>query len=257
MILYSKILGSGSPVLVLHGLFGNGDNWNFFARKYSNYYQIHLLDIRNHGKSPFSEKMSLDIMSEDILNYINYYKLQNPILLGHSIGGKIIMKFSVKFPYIPKKIIVVDISPIYHKNNNNKELISILKKVDFDIIKTRKDLDAFLKLYISDVRTRLFISKSTGKKENGKLYFKFFLFGIDNNYDDIIYEEIKKGTYNGPTIFIRGEYSRYLILEDYCNIKKIFPKAKISTIKKSNHCIHVENPIDFYKEINLFLKNKK
>ncbi|WP_185853337.1 alpha/beta fold hydrolase [Blattabacterium cuenoti] len=254
MILRSKILGSGYPILVFHGLFGNGENWNSFAKEFDKDYEIHLIDIRNHGKSFFSEKMDYDVISKDILNYISYYELDHPILLGHSMGGRAVMKFSIKYSFIPKKIIIVDISPNAYINADQESLIHVLKKVNFDTIKTRKDLDAFLKPWIPDIKMRLFFSKCTHRQKDGKLGFRFFLFGIEKNYDCLIRQKIENGSYNGPSLFLRGENSDYLLPKDYDSILNLFPKAEILTIKKAKHWIHVDNPLDFYKKINIFLK---
>ncbi|WP_185869613.1 alpha/beta fold hydrolase [Blattabacterium cuenoti] len=254
MVLHSNIFGEKKQsILIFHGLFGNGENWITFAKKISDNYKIHLLDLRNHGKSIFSEKMDYDIISKDILDYINYHKLYDPILLGHSMGGRAIMYFSIKYPLIPKKIIIVDISPKAYIDIDQKNIIHILKKVDFNIIKTRKSLDLFLKKKISDIKIRSFFLKCTHRKKNGKLYFNFFLLGIEKNYEFLIRKEIKNGLFNGPTLFLRGEYSNYIIDKDFNSIKKLFPNAKIVTIKKANHWIHIDNPIDFYKEICIFL----
>ncbi|WP_341662529.1 alpha/beta fold hydrolase [Blattabacterium cuenoti] len=252
MILHSRIYGSGSPILVFHGLFGNGENWISFAKKFENNYQIHLLDMRNHGKSFVSEKMNYDIISKDILKYVYYYELNHPILLGHSMGGKAVMKFSIKYPTIPKKIIILDISPKDYIDFNQKKLIHILKKVDFNIIHTRKDLDHFLKIWIFDLKIRSFFSKCTQKQKNGKLCFHFSLLNIEKNYDSLI-KEIKNGSYYGSTLFLRGEYSNYILDKDHNDIRKLFPRYKIWTVKKSDHWIHIDNPIDFYEKINVFL----
>ncbi|QIK16443.1 alpha/beta fold hydrolase [Blattabacterium sp. DPU] len=254
MILHSKIYGSGyPPVLVIHGLFGNGDNWISFAKKFEKNHQIHLLDMRNHGKSFVSNKMNYDIMSDDILKYIYYHKLNHPILLGHSMGGKTVMKFSIKYPIIPKKIIIVDISPKDYIDDNQKKLIHILKKVDFNIINTRKDLDFFLKTWISNIKIRSFFSKCVKKQKNGKLCFCFSLLNIEKNYDSLIHKKIENGSYHGPVLFLRGEYSNYILEKDYNHIQQLFPKCKIWTIIKSDHWIHIDNPIDFYNKIGVFL----
>ncbi|WP_185869033.1 alpha/beta fold hydrolase [Blattabacterium cuenoti] len=256
MILHSRIFGSGIPILVFHGLFGNGENWNSFAKEFNKFYQIHLIDIRNHGKSFFSKKMDYDLISKDILNYIYYHRLDHPILLGHSMGGKSVMTFSTKYPCIPKKIIIVDISPNSYIHSDKKNLINTLKKVDFDIIKTKKDLDIFLEPWILNKKTRLFFLKCTHRRNNGKLSFRFFLFGIEKNYDRLIRYKIERGLYNGPSLFLRGENSNYIPFKDYDYIFNLFPKAKILTINRAKHWIHIDNPIDFYNEINVFLKKK-
>ena len=133
MILHSKILGNGSPILVFHGLFGNGENWISFANFFSKSYQVHLLDIRNHGKSFFSREMNYDLISKDIFEYIKHYNLSRPILIGHSMGGKAVMKFSIKYPFIPEKIVIVDITPkAYSFDTPQKNIIQILKKVNLN-----------------------------------------------------------------------------------------------------------------------------
>ncbi|WP_185857954.1 alpha/beta fold hydrolase [Blattabacterium cuenoti] len=254
MILHSKIYGSGYPILVFHGLFGNGNNWISFAKKFEKNYQIHLLDIRNHGNSFVSDKMNYNIISKDILKYIYYHKLNHPVLLGHSMGGRAVMKFSINYPMIPKKIIIVDISPKAYVNNFNQDkLIHILKKVDFNVIHTKKDLDFFLKTWIDDIKIRLFFLKCTQRQKNGKLCFSFSLLNIEKNYNSLIRQEIKDGFFHGPTLFLRGEYSNYILDKDYNDIRKLFPKSKIFTVKKSNHWIHIDNPIDFYQKISIFL----
>ncbi|WP_185868510.1 alpha/beta fold hydrolase [Blattabacterium cuenoti] len=250
MLLYSKIFGKGNDFVILHGLFGNGNNWISFAKKIAKNFQVHLLDIRNHGYSFFTDEMDLDLMSKDLLNYINYHKLKNPILLGHSLGGKILMHFSMQFPFFTKKLIIVDIAPKLYKKNNQKELISILNKVNFNVIKTRNELSCFLKTHIKDIKIIEFFSKNVEKQKNGKLCFRFFLSGIEKNYDNFMFQNMKNKIYNGSVLFIRGEKSDYISLNDFSSIKKFFPKAIIKTIKNASHWVHIDNPKDFYNIIH-------
>ncbi|WP_185850993.1 alpha/beta fold hydrolase [Blattabacterium cuenoti] len=256
MVLYSKIIGKGFPILVFHGLFGNGDNWISFAKEFSSKYQIHLLDIRNHGNSFYSNKMDYDLISKDILVYLHHYKIDKPILIGHSMGGRAVMYFSMNYPSIPKKIIILDISPKSYPSTYYKNVIQVLKSVDFNCIQKRIELEEFLNPFIPDKETRSFFSKCTYRKKNGKLAFRFFLVGIENNYSCLINKELKNGIFNGPTLFLRGEYSNYLLIEDFFFIKKLFTKAKIILIKKAKHWIHIDNKIDFYKEVRNFLNQE-
>ncbi|AGD97934.1 alpha/beta superfamily hydrolase [Blattabacterium sp. (Blatta orientalis) str. Tarazona] len=252
MILHSRIFGKGKPILVFHGLFGSGENWISFAEKFSQTYQVHLLDIRNHGKSFFSEKMNYDLISEDLLEYINYYNLIHPILIGHSMGGRAVMKFSINYPSIPKKIIIVDIGPRSYSSTYHKKIIQVLKNVDFDIIKTRKDLDLFLKSFISSVEIRSFFSKCTYRKKDGKLAFRFYLLGIENNYSYLIQEEIQGGIFDNPALFYAENIRIILSIKIFFAYKNFFQKQNCSC-KKANHWIHVDNPIDFYREVSDFL----
>ena len=118
-ILNSKIIGdSEKHIIILHGLFGMGENWNSVALNLSNHgFSIHLVDQRNHGKSFWNDKISYKIMSNDLSEYFNYYKIKNAILIGHSMGGKTAMKFALEFTSKVLKLIVVYISQKKYKSS--------------------------------------------------------------------------------------------------------------------------------------------
>ena len=85
MKLFSRIYGRGVPVIILHGLFGMSDNWNSIAKRFSQYFNVHVLDLRNHGRSPHSLYFNYDLLSNDVLEYICDHQLNNPIIIGHSL----------------------------------------------------------------------------------------------------------------------------------------------------------------------------
>ena len=122
MLLHSKILGdSENHILILHGFLGSGDNWITIARKLNfEGFTVHLIDQRNHGRSYHSENFDYKLMSNDLLKYINHHKIKDPILIGDSMGGMTVMKFSLEFPKLVRKLFVLDISPkeypIHHQS---------------------------------------------------------------------------------------------------------------------------------------------
>ena len=112
MRLYSKIYGdSSNDLIIIHGLFGMSDNWNSLGKKFAEHFRVHLIDLRNHGRSPHSALFNYDVMCNDILEYLNENQIQRPILLGHSLGGKVAMKFAFTHHELIEKIIVADIAP--------------------------------------------------------------------------------------------------------------------------------------------------
>ena len=111
MNLYSKVLGKGKPLIIMHGVFGMGDNWQTLGRKWSETYEVHLMDMRNHGKSAHSNDFSYELMVEDIIEYMNDLGMENALMLGHSMGGKVGMLLSVLYPERVNKLIVADIAP--------------------------------------------------------------------------------------------------------------------------------------------------
>ena len=98
MKLFSRILGKGQPLLIVHGLFGMSDNWQSLAKRYADFFEVHLIDQRNHGRSPHSNEFSYQHMSNDLFEYVKNHQLEDIVLMGHSLGGKTAMQFAVSNP---------------------------------------------------------------------------------------------------------------------------------------------------------------
>lgn len=254
MILHSKIYGQGQALLILHGLFGMGDNWATLGKRWAESYEVHLIDLRNHGKSFHSDQMNYSLLSEDLLKYIAHYGLSDLILIGHSMGGKATMRFAINHPEVAQKIIVVDIAPKAYQPHH-QEIIRTIKAVDFDRIATREDLDTFLAQFISHWDTRALISKNVYRKEDGQFAFRFHLFGIEKNYAALIEQPFQDKSYEKPALFLRGAQSHYVSDEDTPLIKKHFPLAQIVTLDEAGHWIHVDRPMKFYDETQAFLNS--
>jgi len=158
-LLYSKIIGKGEPFLILHGYFGMGDNWKTFATHLSENYQVHLMDLRNHGRSFHDDEFNYDVMVEDVLTYIKHYKFKQVTVLGHSMGGKIAMLLAVTYPEVIKRLIVADIAPKYYPPHH-QEILEGLNSVDFNKQKTRKEVEQVLQQYITDAATRQFLLRN-------------------------------------------------------------------------------------------------
>ena len=173
MLLHSKILGdSENHILILHGFLGSGDNWITIARKLNfEGFTVHLIDQRNHGRSYHSENFDYQLMSNDLLKYIKHHKIKDPILIGHSMGGKTVMKFSLEFPKLARKLFVLDISPkqypIHHQS-----IIDSLESLDFNSLNTRKEIDNKLKKSIEQPALRNFLMKNIFRKDNTRFDFR-------------------------------------------------------------------------------------
>ena len=129
MKLHSKIYGDkGQDLIVIHGLFGMGDNWNSLGKKFSKYCKVHLIDLRNHGRSPHSVDFNYEVMCEDLLEYMEDNAIENPVILGHSLGGKVAMKFAFTHPDKLEKLIETMNDCIDRINNDeNTEFVEIIK----------------------------------------------------------------------------------------------------------------------------------
>ena len=111
MELNFKKVGSGEPLIILHGLFGSLDNWMTLAKKWGEEYEVFIVDARNHGLSPHSDEFNYQVMADDLYGFIIQHMIHEPTILGHSMGGKTAMQFAMNYPTMLSKLIVADIAP--------------------------------------------------------------------------------------------------------------------------------------------------
>ncbi len=144
MKLFYRTYGQGKPFIILHGLFGISDNWVSFAKKNAKLgYQVFVLDQRNHGQSPHSPNFNYLALVDDLFEFIDEHELEEAVILGHSMGGKVAMRFALENPDYLSKLIVVDISlRQYPPRDYHLKVIRAMKKVDFSIVKNRQEVNA-------------------------------------------------------------------------------------------------------------------
>jgi esterase len=253
-MLNSRIEGEGRPLIIIHGFMGMNDNWKTLGGQYAaEGFQVHAVDMRNHGKSFHSDTFTYDAMVQDLVEYIEGNSLDMVDIIGHSMGGKAAMFFAVQHPEKLGKLVVADIAPKYYQPHHHTEL-EALNAVDFTTKPDRSAVEATLTEYIKDAGTRQFMMKNLYWKEPGQLDFRFNL-AIFNKEIDAIGEALPDGAhFDGPTLFLRGDRSKYIQDEDFGLLKEIFPNAEIKDIANSGHWVHAENPKDFLAETLAFLK---
>ena len=252
-ILHSTIIGKGQPLLVLHGYFGMSDNWKSLGNKFAQYFEVHLIDQRNHGRSFHDDDFDYEILVEDLHYYIQHHQLKKVILLGHSMGGKVAMLYAVTYPEQVEKLIVADISPRYYKPHH-QEILEALNAVNFTIHTTRKKVEELLKIYLQEPGVIQFLLKNVYWKSKDQLEFRFNLTGLTENNSEVG-EALPSFThYNGSTLFLKGEKSDYIRKSDLPIIEAHFSNATVSTVSNAGHWLHAENPGQFYKEVLKFLQ---
>ena len=251
-MLYSNIIGDGSQnLIIIHGYFGSGDNWKTLGKKFSEKFRVHLIDQRNHGKSPHYDEFNYSVMRDDLLEYVEYHKLKDVYIIGHSMGGKTAMFFACKYPEFVKKMIVADIGPQEYEPHHIA-ILETLEKIDFSILNTRKLVEAELEKNIKDFGTRQFLLKNLYWKTKTELRFRFNLDSILKNKLTVGEGLTKDKKSSNPTLFMKGEKSGYLSHDDMSNINKHFDNSNMITIKNAGHWLHAENPRDFYDEVMAF-----
>lgn len=253
MKLYYRQRGQGTPIVILHGLFGCSDNWFTIARKLEEEYRVILPDLRNHGQSPHSEEWDYTAMSDDLYDLFNELQLDSANLMGHSMGGKVAIEFAARYPEKINKIVVVDIAPKYYPVHH-MEILNGLRSIDLNTLQSRNEADKKLAETIQEPGIRQFLLKNLARNDD-KFYWKINLDVIEKKIENVGEGMDDAIEIDLPALFIRGEKSDYILNEDYDLIRDIFPKAKIATIKNSGHWVHAEKPAELLDMLTYFLKN--
>ncbi len=255
-MIFSKIEGQGKPFLIIHGFLGMSDNWKTLGSQFAeNGFEVHLLDMRNHGRSFHSEEFNYEVMVEDVLEYCNINKLNDIILLGHSMGGKVAMQFACMYPEYISKLIVADIGPKYYAPHH-QDILKGLSAVDFSLKPSRSEVDTILSSYITDFGTRQFLLKNLYWVEQGQLDYRFNLKVLTDTILEIGKALPDGMLFNKKVLFLRGSKSNYILDEDFGTINNSFPNNQIVTIFNAGHWLHAEQPKDFYDSVMDFLNKK-
>lgn len=263
MKLNYKELGNpkSQPLLILHGVFGSLDNWLTLGRQFAETYRVFLIDQRNHGRSPHNEKMNYTILADDLHHFIEEHQLQNPLLIGHSMGGKVVMQYALNYPDTFEKMIVVDISPRKYNVSHHEAILNGLKAIDVENLKSRNEADEKLEQYIDEEGVRMFLLKNLARTKDGfewkmnlpileKSIIKIGGAVTKNKEIDTAVDFNDK-----PTLFINGGESRYIQEKDIPTITKYFPNAHIHTIHEAGHWVHAQAPEEFFSVVMNFLEN--
>lgn len=255
MKLFFRELGQGQPFIILHGLMGSSDNWLTQAKLLADQYHLYMVDQRNHGQSSHSDEFDYKVLANDIKDFILQHKIEKPIVLGHSMGGKAAMNFAIANPTMLDRLIVVDIAPktypVHHDN-----IVEGLKAIPIETLKTRNEADEVLSQFVKEVDVRQFLLKNLSRKPEGGFAWKINLKVIDSNLELISADIQFPGIYKGQTLFVRGAHSHYVKDEDRARIKELFPNSTLITMD-TGHWVQAEKPQEFVEVVRNFLANTK
>lgn len=258
--LHSAVYGeSGPDVLVLHGLFGMGDNWATLARRWSSTkgWRVHTLDLRNHGQSPRSLEHNYSVMAADVRQYIDDHGLllqgKRPHWIGHSMGGKVAMFGACLYPEAIASLVVVDMAPREYPPHH-QVIFDAIGSIDFSIHTSRQAVETALTPLIPHLGVRQFLAKNIGRPTPDTLDWKFHWAVLKKEYAEITVPLPAQAQSAVPALFVRGALSGYIEDSDWENIQDHFPAAKLVTIANAGHWVHAEQPEAFASAIEQFIQ---
>ncbi len=252
MKLHFRELGQGNaqPLVMLHGIFGSADNWLTSSRMLSERFHTYAVDLRNHGQSPHGDAFDYPVMVQDVIEFIEDNGIANPVVIGHSMGGKVAMNLAVGHPDKLQKVIVVDIAP---KPYNMEDYVFLkgLNAINIDEVASRQEADEVLAKYVDEVDVRQFLLKNLQRQPDGGFKWKLNLPSMTANILNIGLPLQFEGKFEKPALFIRGSRSNYIKDHDFDRIRKIFPAAQFETLD-AGHWVPAERPKEFVEVVTRF-----
>ncbi len=231
--------GQGSPVILLHGLLGSKINLAGIARILADRFHTYIVDMRNHGESFHHGSMTYKTMAADLGGFMDDHDIDKAAFVGHSMGGKCAMQFTLSFPERVDKLAVIDIAPRQYQNPDWTGYLKAMLSLEIAALQSRTEADQFLAAAIPDTVYRQFLlSNLVSSQDNGYQW--------KPNLEAILEAEphlcaAVSGPANSlPTLFIRGGYSPYIAETDKDLIRELFPSSRFVTVTGVGHLVHIE-----------------
>ncbi|NVJ93643.1 MAG: alpha/beta fold hydrolase [Methylocystaceae bacterium] len=247
-------IGEGTPIVILHGLFGAAKNWNSIAKQMARSHRILTVDLRNHGSSPWTDTMSYTEMAQDMVEFLDQRGLKKAVIVGHSMGGKVAMTLALKAPDYVEKLVIADIAPVKYPRMEFRAFVDKLRSVDLSKVSRRSEVDPLIADVIESPAVRAFLLGNLENTPDG-LRWQVNLETLGREMETIGgVPAIRPDTrYTGETMFINGAKSDYIQSSHHQLIRHLFPQVTFKTIEDAGHWVHAEKPHEFMALLNDFV----
>lgn len=243
--------GDGVPLVVVHGLFGSADNWRSHVKAWEATRRVITVDLRNHGRSPHVEGMGYDAMAEDVIRLLDRLEVPRAHLLGHSMGGKVVISLARLAPERVASLIVGDIAPVAYGHDHDT-VFAGLRRLEAGHPANRREADDLLGEHVKERAVRLFLATNLERGEEGGLRLRLGLDEIQADYETIMGPPAGEGVFTGPTLVLRGANAHYVTDEMLPALREVLPEAEVVTLQ-AGHWLHAEQPEAFRQAVETFL----
>lgn len=245
--------GAGKPLVILHGLLGSSRNWGGIAGKLGEGRRVMALDLPNHGASPWTEAMDYPFMAREIARFIEEQVDGPAAVVGHSMGGKVAMTLALTRPELVERLVVVDIAPVSY-THTFAPYIKAMRAAPLGTAERRADIEQSMATMIPDPRVRAFLMQNLEGGAGGYRW-RANLAVLGAAMDDILaFPHFPDGTrYDGPTLFLHGAESDYVLPAHEDIIMALFPHARFHTVAGASHWVHADKPAEFIDTVAAFL----
>ncbi|KQP39026.1 alpha/beta fold hydrolase [Pseudorhodoferax sp. Leaf274] len=235
-------LGAGPPVVILHGLFGAGRNWTQLAQALAAHYRVILPDARNHGASPWAESMSYPEMAGDVAALIEREGLQQPVVVGHSMGGKTAMALALAQPQAIGALAVIDIAPQAYADQFSS-YVAAMRSLDVAAATSRRELQQALATRLGPNAPVDFLLQNL-RRHGERFDWRINLMATSMCMGTLcgFPDALATRRYDGPALFVHGADSDYVPPAAVPRIRALFPRARLLSIPDAGHWVHADQP---------------
>jgi pimeloyl-ACP methyl ester carboxylesterase len=233
------------PLLLLHGLFGSSANWGTVARQLAGRFHVLVPDLRNHGQSPHTSEHSYPAMADDVSGLLQAQGIDQAVIVGHSMGGKVAMQLALTRPAMVERLAVVDMSPVAY-SHDFEDVLRAFAAVRLTEIRSRAEADAQMATVLPAPGIRAFLLQNLVKGESGWRWranlaalqaAQALITGFPDPAPD--------AGYRGPVSFIYGSLSNYVSPSHWPVIRRHFPAAEACEVEGAGHWVYADRPAAF------------
>lgn len=239
---------SNPPLLIAHGLYGSARNWGVIAKRLSDERQVVAVDMRNHAHSEWNDRHDYPSLAGDLTDVIESVGGTADVV-GHSMGGKAAMTLALQRGDLLRKLVVADIAPVPYSHTQS-QYIKAMRAVGFDRVSRRSDAAEQLANQGVEPALQSFFTQSLDIKNRRWL---LNLDVLEAEMSKIIGFPELDARWDGPTLFLSGGESDYVLPEYRDRIRSQFPSAKFAKIPGAGHWLHAEKPREFEAAVRAFL----
>jgi len=265
--LAARTVGEAGPgVVFVHGLFGQGKNWTTIAKGLADRHRVTLLDLPNHGHSPWTDRVDYLDMAD--LVAAELAEFGEPVtLVGHSMGGKVAMQLALRRPELLRALVVVDVAPVDYPESGGRtddldeesspfaDYIAAMRAIDLETLQTRDDADHALRGAVPSRMVRSFLLQSLQREGTHGWRWRLNLPALARDLGQLrgFPEPPPGATFEGPVLWVAGANSHYVLPRDRERMDALFPATRLVRIKNAGHWVHSEQPEVFLETMRRFL----
>lgn len=246
--IYYETLGEGNPVILLHGWLANIDTMRPIATSLSQNFKVYLVDIVGFGKSDLPEHpLNTNDFGDFLEEFIKKLKIENPILIGHSNGGRTIINSVGRGIVKPKKVVLIDSAGLVPKRKLKYYIKVGVFKCGKAILNKLPDING-----IKQLKEKLFNNVGSSDYKASAPVLRETMKIILNEDMSTLLPNIKV-----PTLLIWGTNDTATPISDAKKMESLIPNCGLVEYKGSGHFSYLENIQNCNAVLNEFFKNDK